>query len=134
MSVAYIDTSAVAAIAFGEPDGVVLAHRLRAFGRLHSSNLLEAELRAVFSREMVDFSAPFIACIDWVLPDRPLTPEFTNVLDAGYLKGADLWHVATALYVAIDPSRVSFVTLDKQQASVAKTLGFRTLDGTVLRT
>ena len=134
MSVAYIDTSAVAAIAFGEPDGAVLAHRLRAFGRVHSSNLLEAELRAVFSREMVDFSAPFIARIDWVLPDRPLTPEFTNVLNAGYLKGADLWHVATALYVAIDPSQVSFVTLDKQQASVAKTLGFRTLDGTVLRT
>ena len=130
MSVAYIDTSAVAAIAFGEPDGAILAHRLRAFGRLHSSNLLEAELRAVFSREMVDFSAPFIARIDWVLPDRPLTPEFTNVLNAGYLKGADLWHVATALYVATDPRRVSFVTLDARQASVTKTLGFRILNGT----
>ena len=130
MSVAYIDTSAVAAIAFGEPDGAVLSNRLRAFGRLHSSNLLEAELRALFSREMVDFSAAFITCIDWVLPDRPLTPEFTNVLNAGYLKGADLWHVATALYVAVDPGQVSFVTLDKQQASVARTLGFRTLDGT----
>ena len=134
MNVAYIDTSAVAAIAFGEPGGAGLDHRLEAFGRLHSSNLMEAELRAVYSREMVDFSAAFIARIDWVLPDRPLTPEFTNVLNAGYLQGADLWHVATALYVAIDPSRVSFVTLDKQQASVARTLGFRTLDGTVLRT
>ena len=133
MSVAYIDTSAVAAIAFGEPGATILAHRLRGFGRLHSSNLLEAELRAAFSREMADFSAALISGIDWVLPDRPLTREFARVLTAGYLKGAELWHVATALYVATDPSQVSFVTLDEQQASVAETLGFRTLDGMELR-
>ena len=133
MSVAYVDTSAVAAIAFGEPSATVLAHRLRGFGRLHSSNLLEAELRAAFSREMVDFSAGPIAGIDWVLPDRPLTREFERVLTAGYLKGADLWHVATALYVATDPAQVTFVTLDGQQASVAETLGFKTLHGTKLQ-
>ncbi len=133
MSVAYVDTSAMAAIAFGEPSARNLSHRLRGFGCLHSSNLLEAELRAAFSREMADFSADFIAGIDWVLPDRPLTREFARVLNAGYLKGADLWHVATALYVATDPAQISFVTLDGQQASVAETLGFNTLHGTKLQ-
>ena len=108
MSVAYVDTSAVAAIALGEPGAPALDRRLRGFDRLHSSNLLEAELRAVFSREMVEFSASLITRIDWVLPDRPLTPEYSTVLEAGYLKGADLWHVATALYVAIDPSQSLF--------------------------
>ncbi len=129
MSVAYVDTSAVAAVALGEPGAPALGHRLRGFDRLHSSNLLEAELRAVFSREMVEFSASLITRIDWVLPDRPLTPEYSTVLEAGYLKGADLWHVATALYVATDPSQVSFVTLDARQASVTKTLGFRIPNG-----
>ena len=134
MSVAYVDTSAVAAIALGELGALTLDHRLRGFDRLHSSNLLEAELRAVFSREKVEFSPSLITRIDWVLPERPLTPEYSTALQAGYLKGADLWHVATALYVATDPNQVSFVTLDKQQAFVAKTLGFRIPDGTVLRT
>ena len=130
MSVAYVDTSAIAAIALDEPGAPALDHRLRGFDRLHSSNLLEAELRAVFSREKVKFSARLITRIDWVLPDRPLTPEYSTVLEAGYLKGADLWHVATALYVATDPSQVSFVTLNARQASVTKTLGFRILNGT----
>lgn len=133
MSVAYVDTSVVAAIALGEPSALALDHRLRGFDRLHSSNLLEAELRAVFSREKLEFSASLITRIDWILPDRPLTPEYSTVLEAGYLKGADLWHVATALYVATDPNQVSFITLDGQQASVAETLGFSTLYGTKLQ-
>jgi hypothetical protein len=47
------------------------------------------------------------------------------VLDAGYLRGADCWHVATALYVSPEPSRLSFLTLDERQRDVARTLGFR---------
>lgn len=59
-------------------------------------------------------------------PDRPLSSEITAVLEAGYLRGADLWHVAVALYHAEDPREVTFVTLDNRQRAVAAALGFRT--------
>ena len=51
MSVAYVDSSALAAIAFDEPHASALASRMDGFDRLISSNLLEAELRAAFMRE-----------------------------------------------------------------------------------
>lgn len=40
-------------------------------------------------------------------------------------RGADLWHVASALYVAPSPADLYFLTLDERQRSVAATLGFR---------
>lgn len=62
--------------------------------------------------------------IEWVLPTRPLRPEIADALRAGYLRGADLWHIATALYAARTVLRLAFVTLDRRQGSVAATLGF----------
>ena len=125
MSVAYVDTSALVAVAFSERGAVTLARRLDACSRLLSSNLLEAELRAAFTREGHRFVPDLISGIEWVLPDRPLTHEFGIVLQVGYLRGADLWHVATALYLAREPSEISFVTLDARQRTVAATLGFQ---------
>ena len=125
MSVAYVDTSALVAIAFNERGAAVLARRLDAFSRLLSSNLLEAELRAAFTREGHHFAPSLVSGIEWVLPDRPLTDEFGTVLQVGYLRGADLWHVATALYLARDPGEISFVTLDDRQRTVAVALGFQ---------
>ena len=61
----------------------------------------------------------------WILPERPLTSELTTVLAAGYLRGADLWHVATALYVAQELGDIAFVTLDTRQRVVAEALGFQ---------
>ena len=61
---------------------------------------------------------------DWIFPDRPLGPEMDTVLEVGYLKGADLWHVATALAAARDPREMSFITLDERQRAVAAELGF----------
>ena len=124
MSVAYVDTSTLVAIAFGERGGAAAARRLNGISRLLSSNLLEAELRAAFAREGQEFERGFISGIEWVLPDRTLAPEIAKVLDAGYLRGADLWHVAVALYVTVPGSGVSFVTLDRRQRSVAAALGF----------
>ena len=125
MSVAYVDTSALVSIAFNERGGPPLARRLDNFSHLLSSNLLEAELRAVFAREEIDFTTSLVSGIEWVLPDRPLTPELKMALEAGYLRGADLWHVATALYVVREPSDISFVTLDTRQRTVVKALGFQ---------
>ena len=41
------------------------------------------------------------------------------------LRGADLWHVATALYIFDEPSEVTFLTLDRRQGEVAGALGFQ---------
>ena len=123
MSVAYVDSSALTAVVFDEPPASTLASRINGFDRLISSNLLEAELRATFVREKLDFEESIILGIDWILPDRTLAPEFKTVLRAGYLRGADLWHVATALYVSSGLPRLSFATLDVRQAVVADALG-----------
>lgn len=124
MSTAYVDTSVLTAIAFDEPSAEAHARHLEEFSDLFSSNLLEAELRAAFARENLTFRESAIAGIEWVLPDRPLAPEFAAVLRAGYLRGADLWHVAAALYVSPRPGSLSFVTLDARQSAVAEALGF----------
>ena len=124
MSTAYVDTSVLTALAFGEPGAEAHARRLDEFSGLISSNLLEAELRAAFVREDLFFQESAIARIEWVLPERPLAREFAAVLEAGYLRGADLWHVAVALYVSPGPGSLSFATLDARQSAVADALGF----------
>ena len=125
MSVAYVDTSVLVAIAFGERDGPPMAHRLDDFSCLLASNLLEAELRAACARESLSFSEGLFANLRWVFPDRSLAPEFAAVLTAGYLRGADLWHVACALYVTRKPGDIWFITLDERQRLVASAIGFR---------
>lgn len=125
MSAAYVDTSALVAVAFGERGAAALASRLGTFPRLLSSNLLEAEIRAACSRERVVVSERLLANLEWVLPDRPLGQEITAVLAAGYLRGADLWHVAAALYVAPAPGDLTFITRDRRQRTVAAALGFQ---------
>lgn len=125
MSVAYVDTSVIVAIAFGEVGAQSLAAKLAGYSRLVSSNLLEAELRSACRREGQPFPIHLLARIGWILTHRPLSPEMKTVLEAGSLRGADLWHVASALYATPEPGAIAFVTLDRQQARVAATLGFR---------
>lgn len=124
MSVAYVDTSALIAVAFNESAGAAIANRLAESSFLLSSNLLEAELRSACSREGISFSPKLFSSLKWVFPDRSLAPEITAILEAGYLRGADLWHVASALYVARDPREMWFVTLDERQRTVAEAVGF----------
>ena len=125
MSVAYVDTSALVAVLFDEPGGVELGSRLETFSHVVSSNLLESELRSALQGEGVAYGEDLLGAVKWVLPERPLGPEFAAVLQAGYLRGADLWHVATALYLAQDPSEVTFVTRDRRQQAAASLLGFQ---------
>jgi len=125
MKVAYVDTSCLVSIAFGERGSKALGKRLGSFDRLISSNLLEAELMSTLAREEVtDSPAALLANLDWLLPDRPLTAEYEQVLAAGYVRGADLWHLACALYLSPHPEAISFLTLDKQQKKVAQAAGF----------
>lgn len=122
--VAYVDTSCLVAIALSERGAAALERRLNTFDTIVASNLLEAELRATLAREKVESEPAWFATITWVLPDRPLRAEIARVLAAGYLRGADCWHVATALYVAGDPGEIAFLTLDERQGVVALSLGF----------
>ncbi len=125
MSDAYVDTSAILSVEFSEPGYETVIERLDSFSRLVSSNLLEAEVRAGFARDGRTFDSMALSNIEWVSADRPLGPEFERVLEAGYLRGADLWHVATALHISGEPSEVTFLTLDRRQGEVAAALGFR---------
>ncbi len=126
MRVAYVDSSVVVGIAFDEPVAVRLAANLDSFERLLSSNLLEAEFESACLREGVADAAPdYLSGISWVFPDRPLTAEVKIVAGAGYLRGADLWHLACALFVSADPTQISFLTLDERQKKVSRALGFQ---------
>jgi len=126
MTVAYIDTSCLVAIAFDEPAAKTLRRQLARYDRLISSNLLEAELRSALRREKVESSPDdLLSVVTWLLPHRPLTSEISRVLERGYVRGAGLWHLACALYVFPDPGESRFLTLDKAQRNVARDLGFR---------
>lgn len=114
------------ATAFGEKDAVAIARRLARYDRVLSSPLLEAELFSALLREGREVTSAWSSAIEFVIVDRPLSPEVTRVLAAGYLRGADCWHLATALYVAPDPASLTFVTLDSTQRKVARALGFAT--------
>ena len=91
-----------------------------------SSPLLEAEPFSALLREGREVTNAWSSAIEYVSVDRPLSSELSRVLTAGYLQGADCWHLATALYVTPDPSQLAFVTLDATQRRVARALGFKT--------
>lgn len=124
MNVAYVDTSCLVAIAFGEKGGRAMGRRLKEFDELVSANLLEAELLAAFRREGVAEAADLPVPVSWIIPDRPLSAEIARVLAAGYVRGADCWHLATALYLAETPADINFLSLDTRQMQVAAELGF----------
>lgn len=126
MKSAYVDTSCIVATAFGEKDAAAIVRRLSRFDRVLSSPLLEAELFNALRREGHEVAGTWSAAIEFVMVDRPLTEELTRVLAVGYLRGADCWHLATALFIAPDPSELAFVTLDAGQRKVARALGFPT--------
>ncbi len=124
MKAGYVDTSCLVAIAFDEPERTEVASRLGEHEMLLSSNLLEAEFRAALARESADFDEALFSWITWVLPDRPLSAEITRVLGTAYVRGADLWHLSTAIYATSEPADLTFLTLDQRQREVAEALGF----------
>lgn len=119
-----MDSSVLVGHAFGEPAASAVVRRVRSFARVVSSPLLEAELLAALRREGRALDERWLNGISLVPADRSLRAEVSAVLAAGYLRGADCWHVATALYVAQTPSTLVFLTLDARQAQVASKLGF----------
>src|SRR4029078_1931989 len=123
MSTAYVASSCLVAIAFGEPGAASLSRRLNSFDELVSSSFLEAEIRSAFKRERIPFEVRVLSDISLLIPDRLLTEEIERVFEVGYVCGADCWHIANALYLA--PSGdIAFITLDEPQRKAARQLGF----------
>lgn len=124
--VAYVDSSVVTAIAFREPGWADLSARLRRFRQLSSAPLLEAEVRAAARREGAPVDEGWLEAVTWVMPETPLGPEIIRVLEHGYVRGADCWHLATALRLMDDIGPMTFLTLDLRQQEFATALGFAT--------
>ena len=118
--VAYVDASAVNAVALEESGWEIVDEWLDSFPQLMSSTLLEAEMRSR-QRRAADQNEEFnttrnIHRIEWYIPDRRLGPEIDAVLQVRYLRGGDLLHAATALYLANRLSiDLTFLTLDNAQ-------------------
>ncbi|MCE2398496.1 MAG: PIN domain-containing protein [Gemmatimonadetes bacterium] len=125
--IGYMDTSAIVSLAFDDEDAERVVRALQGVSRLVSSNLLEAELRSARNRRGFAFPDALVSALHWIHPRRPLTGEFRVATRAGSLRGADLWHVASALYLSPTASDLAFVTMDFDQAKVAARLGFLVL-------
>lgn len=123
--VAYVDTSVVVAIRFNQAGAERFRDGLLRF-EVVASPLLEAEWRSALRREQAEPNRMDLELVQWIAHDRPLSEELERVFAAGYVRGADAWHLATALSLAPDPSELTFLTLDDRQRAVAEALGFRT--------
>jgi predicted nucleic acid-binding protein len=126
VTTAYVDTSCLVAVALNEGTATTVRARMATHDRLVASGLCEAELLSACTRDAVRLPREWDAHITLVHPRRGLRLELDRALAVGYLRGADLWHVAVALYVSPDPAELTFLTLDAKQRTVAATLGFQT--------
>ena len=127
---AYVDPSALTPAIFGElPEETRI--RLERFPVLVSSTLLDAELRAAFQDEQQTYRPSLDSVIDrWVFPNRRLDEELAAVSEIVSLPALPLWHLASAMYFQQRQSltsrqyRLAFITLDEQQETAARELGF----------
>jgi uncharacterized protein with PIN domain len=124
---AYVDSSCFVAIALREPGYEQVSERLASFDRWVSSMLTEAEVLAVLRRhKSSDDGSKLLYGVAWLPVKRQLTTRISRVLDQGVaLKGADVWHLASALYATPRPSLMSFLSLDAGQRKASQQLGFQ---------
>lgn len=126
MNRAFVDSSVLLAIAFTEPGADAVRARLGSFDSIVASPLAEAEVRSAGRRESRAISDDLFDSVEWVHMDRALSREIAQVLSAGYVRGADCWHLAAALFYTPVPSSLVFYTLDSRQRDIAMALGFAT--------
>ena len=86
---------------------------------------LKARAPAADAAEGVSGFANGFDARPWLSRLDPASAQlFCAVFEAGYLRGADAWHLATALYLTPDPGELTFLTLDERQGDIASKLGF----------
>jgi hypothetical protein len=100
---------------------------IQKYNILFSSELLLAEVHAFSARKNLDvaLAREAVRFITWIMPERSLQPEIERVRAAGYLRGADLWHLACACYLSPGQD-LDFLTRDVRQRDAASLLGFTT--------
>jgi predicted nucleic acid-binding protein len=124
---ACVDTSALVAVQFGEPQRPRVLAVLRSHDELVSTSLLGAEMLATLRRANLPVAVAdqLLSRIERLAPPDDLRAECEQALAVGSLRGTDLWHVATALRLAGRfRKRLTFCTLDDAQRAVAAGLGF----------
>ncbi len=122
---ALVDSSCYVAIALQEPGWESVLAQLDACEQIVACPLLEAEVAAALRREQADVDLhELLSGIIWLLPDRALSLEVARILEGGHLRGADVWHLAHALWLAPEAREISIFTLDGPQRQAALRLGF----------
>ena len=130
MKALFVDSSALMAVLLDEARAEIVRDILLCQEPVFASSLLEAEVRSVSARYKVELERVemTLAPIQWVNPERNLTREIVRVMTTGvYLRGADLWHLACAVYLVGETKGFPFLTLDAPQADAAAKLGFKVL-------
>jgi hypothetical protein len=128
MKPAYVDTSLLIGIKF-QKFSAASARSVKQYD-LFSGELLVAEMLAFGKRESIslDLIRESFKGISWIVPDRSILKECNRVIEAGYARGADLWHLACACYLSPNPKELAFLTLDARQHELAARLGFNAPD------
>jgi predicted nucleic acid-binding protein len=125
---AYLDTSAAIGLLFGEARAQGLARTLKTTDQLLSASLIVAELLGAFHREGRPLAEadPMLDAVSLITTSgSSLVEECAQVLELGYLRGADLWHLASAVFIAgAHRAELLFISLDDRQRAQAKKLGF----------
>jgi predicted nucleic acid-binding protein len=128
MKRAYVDTSALVAVHFGEPAAARVVRSLRGHEQLLSATFVVAEVLSALARERRPLGEAdrVLRRLSLFSPEGPLRAECEEALSIAPLRGADLWHVAAALALAGKRGRkaLTFCSLDVAQGDVARALGF----------
>lgn len=121
----YIDSSVVVASLFDE-----LPNNKKIWGssdNFLSSFILESEVLSTAKREGLDLDLvkKELKKISFVRTES-LLAQLTEIFKVGYLRGADAFHLATAMWIQGKHSGLKFYTLDKRQIAIASMFGFET--------
>ena len=128
MSWAYVDSSVVIATLCGEIAPKVATNIWNSADNFVSSFLLEVEVLSVAKREGLDFQQVQRELLNvGLVRTGSLQSECRQILGIGYLRGADLFHLASAIWIQGKYSDLSFLTLDKKQRDLARMLGFNSI-------
>jgi predicted nucleic acid-binding protein len=126
---AYLDTSAFLALVFRQSGYKQIEKILENVEQVLTTDLLMSEATSVFVRERGDFEVLKTSLGGLLFITAELSvPLLESVLRAGWLRGADLYHLAAAFWLTDSkPKNIYFLTLDEQQNRVAGKLGFKTM-------
>jgi len=125
MTAAFVDSSVIVSLGLNESAAPVMRERLARFDALYASPLLESEYASACRRENMVPDRRLLDLLEWIMVRRSLSLEIGRTLQAGYVRGADCHHLATALYLAPTAADLTFLTNDARQRAVAEVLGFQ---------